>query len=116
MSEDWDGIAVQVKAALGAVGIAATFKSSSSTAGANPTTTFTDYSCNAYQSDWRIAERDGTRIRMDDTRFFLSATSGVPSPKKGDRLIFAGSTFNIVEVVPLSPAGVDLLYDVQARK
>lgn len=75
--------------------------------------------------DYRTGEIDGTLVRAGDVRLYLSARGqgGVemPTPQPGDTVFLAGmnngagSTWRVVRAAPLSPAGQNVLHDVQLR-
>lgn len=56
---------------------------------------------------------DGTLIRTEDRRVFLSAT-GV-APTVDDKASFDGCDYSILNVTPYAPSGVPLYYELQAR-
>ena len=59
-------------------------------------------------------EIDGARILSGDKKIMLEP--GVIVPKVGDMLTVSGKAHRIEQVWPLAPAGVDLMYTVQARE
>jgi hypothetical protein len=68
----------------------------------------------AVMSEFRNSEIDGARIRSGDKKLMIEA--GVAVPKAGDGLTVEGVAHRVEEVWPLSPAGTDLMYTVQARR
>jgi len=59
-------------------------------------------------------EIDGARILSGDKRVLMEA--GVAVPKPGDGLTVSGVAHRIESVDPLSPAGVAVMYECQARR
>jgi hypothetical protein len=59
-------------------------------------------------------EIDGARILSGDKRVLMEA--GVAVPKPGDGLTISGVAHRIENVDPLSPAGVSVMYECQARE
>ena len=45
----------------------------------------------------------------------LYVEAGQVRPEQGDRITVGGVTHQIAEVMPLSPAGVDVMYEVQVE-
>lgn len=73
------------------------------------------YTVNGVALDYTARERDGTFIRVGDRRVYLDPSLPV-DPRPGDRLALSdGTALTVVTSSPLSPAGVVLLHDVQAR-
>lgn len=63
---------------------------------------------------FKRAEIDGARILSGDKKVMMEP--GEVVPKMGDLLTIEGRDHRIEMVWPLAPAGVDLLYTVQARE
>lgn len=63
---------------------------------------------------FRRDEIDGARILSGDKKLLMEA--GVAAPKVGDLITVSGQAHRVEMVWPLSPAGVDLMYTVQARE
>jgi hypothetical protein len=57
---------------------------------------------------------DGTLIRAEDLKVLLEATG--PRPTVADKLRMDGDEYAIESIMDLSPGGVPLYYEVQARK
>ena len=124
MSEDWTAIAAEVKAGLASVGDvshgAAGFQVAlhkPGSPGANPwdpPTDGADYLLTAVEYPVDIKNRDGTLIQNDDVFLMLEATSVVPALE--DTITVGDDLFHVVNVKPLKPAGIAVLYDVQLRK
>ncbi len=75
----------------------------------------TDTPCTLVELESTAAEIDGTLIRSSDRKVMVS-THGVPdAPTQADQIVIGGKPLAIVSVMPLSPGGVVLLWQVQAR-
>lgn len=81
----------------------------------DPTQTTTDYPCKLAVLDYAKRDVDGTLIRQTDRMVYLSTAGLTISPDVNDTLVIEGSALTVVNVKPLSPAGVVLMYEVQAR-
>ena len=66
-------------------------------------------------SNYGVRERDGTLIGRDDRRAIVAAETGVMPDPELHRLVLDGTSFRIVSVRPLSPAGTVLYFDCQVR-
>jgi len=126
LSEDWNAIAAEVDTALKSIGstdagFLATLTQTSTTGGDpwNPgsgttTTTTVNTSVAIVLSEYRKDEIDSTLILSKDRKVMMTATAGV-EPKPSDVLTISGVAHNVVNVSPLSPAGVVVMYELQAR-
>ncbi len=72
------------------------------------------YTVTGVKFEYSARERDGSLIQTGDQRVYLS-TTGAVLPLPGDTLTI-GSVFRVVRTGAISPAGVDVLYDLQVRK
>lgn len=59
-------------------------------------------------------DRAGTNIQEGDLRFLVTAASGA-IPAQDDHIEAGGERYSVVSVRKVSPAGEDILYEVQAR-
>jgi hypothetical protein len=59
---------------------------------------------------------DGTQIKIGDKQVILEALSGMTEPQTKDALIIGGIEHAIVNVKPISPAGVVVIYELQVRR
>lgn len=81
----------------------------------------TDYTTTAIVSQYSARDRDGTEITTRDVKVMLAVplTDGAGSttePQNGDTLELSdGRTLHLVNVMPLRPAGVSLMWTCQAR-
>jgi hypothetical protein len=113
MAEDWTAIAQEVASAIGDVGFAVTLRKR--TAGpATPwdATAVTDADTEHLCIDDRYRVRDAQGNLLQQSMRTLTVAVGDAIPAKADRMQVRGEWFEIGEVRPLAPGGVDLLYDV----
>lgn len=66
--------------------------------------------------EYTAFEKQNSSIQIDDRKIMLAAKGMSAAPALTDQLIFGGTTFKIIPPIkPLSPAGVDVIYELQAR-
>lgn len=63
--------------------------------------------------DYAQRDIDGTLIRTGDQRVLMAPT--VPRPETGDAIVIGASTYSVVQVRAINPAGVPVLYELQCR-
>lgn len=90
----------------------------------DPTQTPTDYPCTLVDLEYadtltdgmlsKVGDRDGTQIQRGDHKIYMSVTDGI-EPTTSDSLQVDGAWLRIIQVKPLSPAGIDVYFEVQAR-
>ena len=68
----------------------------------------------AVELEYESRDIDGALILRGDKRLLLSAV-GIAAPVAGDSVTIGGSVYAVMNVKPLSPGGVAVLYEVQAR-
>lgn len=114
MAEDWASVAKEVEAALLIVGFNATLQK----AGTNSGTEYdpvigppTDYPVNIIDDTIRLRDSSGTLIDRKMRVLTMAATGVIAS--KNDRILVRGTWHEIIEVMPLAPGGVDLLFDLE---
>lgn len=73
------------------------------------------YTVTGVKFEYSARERDGSLIQTGDQRVYLS-TTGAVLPLPGDTLTIGSTVFRVVRTGAISPAGVDVLYDLQVRK
>ncbi len=64
--------------------------------------------------DYESRDVDGTKIKVGDQRILI-AVAGMAEPEADDRVAINGKTFTVVLSRTLAPAGVPVVFDVQAR-
>lgn len=117
MSEDWAGIAAEVAGALSEVGTLATIERPGALdettypprPGAPVTLTFS-----AVIGTYTAKDRAGTNIAATDVKLLLSAGDLTAVPKTGDKVAVSGKQYSVVHVSATKPAGVAVVYEVQA--
>lgn len=83
----------------------------------NPTQTKTDYDAVFAVLDYENRQIDGTRILATDNLVYLSAKDLPIKVTVTDKLVDAeGLVYNIVRPKRLSPAGVIVFWEIQARR
>jgi len=80
----------------------------------NPTTVATDHPCTLVTLDYDDSRVDGTLIRKSDRLIYLSTQDLTITPALGDAIV-AGAVYRIIDIKPLSPAGVTVFWEIQAR-
>jgi len=77
------------------------------------------YSGRAVETQYTQAERDGTMVKASDRRFLVSGLqdsgAALAQMATGQRIEVASVKLEIVNVMPLNPGDVNIIYEVQAR-
>lgn len=81
----------------------------------DPVVINTDYPCTLVVLEYEDSKIDGTLIRRTDKLIYLSTQGLSITPGEADSII-AGEIFAIVNIKPLSPAGINIFWEIQARK
>lgn len=125
MAVDWQSIAAEVDVALKSVGstdagFSAVLMQSTTTAGDpwdpdSGTTTVVSTSVTVVVTEYAKSDIDGTLILASDRKVLMTATAGV-TPVPNDVLVISGESYSAVNVMPLAPAGVVVMYEIQARR
>lgn len=117
MSEDWDSVAADVALGLLEAGTTAYIVRAGTPTGPahNPTPgTPSDLAVTVVYDKFRNNEIDGTLIKAGDLKILVAAGSVVPTVadgfKDGD-----GNQYTIINVTPLKPGGVVVMWEIQAR-
>ena len=72
-----------------------------------------EFTGSAVEDSYSAGLIDGSSIRVGDRRLLCV---DIPRPKQGsDTIKVGGRTYSIVNVSPLAPGEVEILYEVQAR-
>lgn len=79
------------------------------TVGAN-----TDTALNAVVTNYEKGEIDGTEILSNDLKI-IADSAKVISKADGDQILIGSTTYRIVAVREINPAGTVLAYEIQAR-
>lgn len=84
------------------------------------TSTITDYLGSAFRDTYSNSDIDGTLIKAGDVKFLVSPAlldgSPMPTPATTDTILFDSQRFTVESVKPWNYAGVDIGFEVQARK
>jgi len=75
------------------------------------TSTFTGYGA---AFDYKRTEIDGELIQKGDIRFLMEATTVIPVP--GNTTVIDSITYRVMAVKITSPAGINVVYEVQLRR
>lgn len=81
--------------------------------GTNGPATVTNYDGSGLRTAYNIKDVDGTQVKHTDARMLVSPD--MPEAKPGDKLIFDGKTYTVVNCTPWNYAGLVCGYVVQAR-
>jgi hypothetical protein len=82
----------------------------------DPVVIDTDYPCTLVVLEYEDARIDGALIRQSDKLIYVSTKGLTITPTEADRVIAHGDTFAIESIKPLSPAGLTVFWELQARK
>lgn len=78
----------------------------------DPTTTATDIAGHAVEVKYKQTEIDGVTVLISDRRF---RTADLPTPTIADKLVVDSTVLNIVNVLPVAPGSVTLMWELQCR-
>lgn len=128
MSEDWTTVAADVALGLLEAGTsAAIIRDGVPTGPAYDPTPAVDISapCTVVFDSFRASEIDGTMIQRGDVKVFMAVTgftiaadasgNNVNTPTPADRLQASGKQYAVIDVKPLRPGGVAVMWEIQAR-
>lgn len=119
MAEDWDAVANEVAQAIASVGFPVTLLRKGFAAGPEWEPVFgpdEEYTITAIDDNVRIfdrstlADQPGTSVASTARVLTVGALGVVP--QKGDRVVVKGETHVIAQVLPTSPGGAALLYEL----
>lgn len=75
----------------------------------------TDQICTLVELDYSATEIDGSLIEASDRKVLVSTAGVATAPTQADKIVIGGNAMDIISVKPLSPGGLVLLWEVQAR-
>lgn len=75
----------------------------------------TDYAVKVLELSFTMADRAGSLVQEDDRRFLMS-TDNDPDPDLKGTLIIGSDTLQVVNLEPLQPGSVVMLWRVHCRK
>lgn len=81
----------------------------------DPSVVQTPYACMVADIGYSITDRDASLVQVGD-KVGLMSTSAEIAPSKEDKLQIDGGTYAFVDLKPLNPGGLTLLYEYHARK
>lgn len=114
MAEDWSAIAKEVEEAIASVGFVATLLRIVATGGTSykpASFTTTEYPIVVIDDQIRERNADGTLTGQKKRILTVSALGTIP--QKDDKVQVRGTRHVIMDVIPLAPGGVDLLFDIE---
>jgi hypothetical protein len=76
-----------------------------------PTQAETDTTITAVDLNERVRDASGTLVGQTQRTLLVSTSAGV-TPGKGDKVVIGGAEHEVSEVRPLSPGGVDVMFEV----
>lgn len=74
----------------------------------------TRHDCKVVETDYSLTDRDQSLVLKGD-KLGLISTAVAIEPTTADRIILGGKTYRFVDLQPLQPGGVVLLYEFHAR-
>lgn len=66
--------------------------------------------------DYTVSQVNDTLIKMGDKKITIAAKDLGTKPVPNDTVAFVGEAYKVQSVNTVSPAGIDLLYEVHCRK
>jgi hypothetical protein len=114
VAENWDAIANEVAEAIASVGFMATLYRRTASPGLEwqpPSFTTAEYT--VIVIDDQIKVRNAVGELTGETRRVLTMSALGTVPQKDDRVLVRGTTHVVLDVLPVAPGGVDLLFDVE---
>lgn len=86
--------------------------------GASSTTT--NYDGSAFRDTYSLRDVDGSLIKSGDVKLLVSPEllngSDTPTPETVDKILFDSTLYTVQSVKPWNYAGLDIGFEVQARK
>lgn len=116
MAFDYAALRTKVDAVVEKFGQAAVIRRTTSSGDAwAPTQSTADTSCTALVAEYKIRDRDGSRIQATDRRVLVKAGGLAVVPTSGDKFVLDSTAYDIVAVAPVAPGGVAVVYELQVR-
>lgn len=82
----------------------------------DPETVTTDHACQLAVMEYTDDKIDGTLIMRGDKLVYLSTAGLSIEPSTADKVMIGGEEHAIINVKPLSPAGLIVFWEIQARR
>jgi len=73
------------------------------------------HDCMVVELDYSLTNRDTTLVQQGDKLGLISAAAAV-DPLLSDQILLGGQLYNFLDLQPLSPGGLVLLYEFHARR
>lgn len=74
-----------------------------------------EYACKAVFDTWRNDQIDGTLIQRGDLKILVASSGLTITPTPADKFKHSAKEYAIINVDPLQPAGIPVMWTVQAR-
>ena len=74
----------------------------------------TRHDCKVVETDYSLTDRDQSLVLKGDKLGLISTAIAI-TPTTADRIVLGGKTYRFVDLQPLQPGGVVLLYEFHAR-
>lgn len=74
-----------------------------------------EYTITLVETGYELTERDSTLVQTGDKLGVISV-GGETEPRKGDKITIDSVVYSFVELQPLNPGGVVVMYSFQARQ
>jgi len=116
--EDWTAIAADAAQGIAEVGYSAILIKNGGRSGPshNPIIAAgTSHACTVLEKKISQYERANTNISASERKFLVSTEGLTVAPETQDKLQIDGKDLSIVQVQPLQPGGVVVLWEVMAR-
>jgi len=68
------------------------------------------------ETQYSMTDRNETLVQVGDKMGLISTETGVTPEKSGDKIEIDGTIYQFLDVKPLNPGGVVLLFKIHARK
>jgi hypothetical protein len=66
--------------------------------------------------EYGLREIDGSRVLATDKKVLLAKKALAIEPTTADKLLIGGVSHSVVNVRPVSPAGIVVMWEIQARR
>lgn len=80
-----------------------------------PTQTTADSAIVCVVTEYAHREKDGTRVQARDRKVLVKAGGLAITPTPADKFVLGGLVSDIIDVCPVEPGGVVMLYEIQVR-
>lgn len=82
----------------------------------DPTRTPTDAVCRYIKLKNEVVSSPDSKVRRDDIRLYIAASDIDFAPQEGHYVVLGSEEFQIIQLMPLEPADVSILYEAYVRK